>query len=203
MVSKVQQSSNQDYNLPSMGISQIKKRIEELKKDLAELRRKRSNENGISNLVTLESLQPPAKKSKDVGVSAKDIRQRYRAEVGFRTENPGSGLANNAAKKLSNRPNDRLELSKEHENKLFCVSLNSLALKGKQFKIFILDQGDSRILYSLYLQKCLFVIFWISDCMEHYFRLNLGIHVNFEISRGGYISDFLHGSFLKFRFFIS
>ena len=138
-----------------MGISQIKKRIEELKKDLAELRRKRSNENGISNLVTLESLQPPAKKSKDVGVSAKDIRQRYRAEVGFRTENPGSGLANNAAKKLSNRPNDRLELSKEHENKLFCVSLNSLALKGKQFKIFILDQGDSRILYSLYLQKCL------------------------------------------------
>ena len=103
-----------------------------MKKDLAELRRKRSNENGmITNLVTLESLQPPAKKSKDVVVSAKDIRQRYRAEVGFRTENHGSGLVNSGAKKLSNRPNDRLELSKEHENKLFCVSLNSLALKGK------------------------------------------------------------------------
>ena len=107
----------------------MKKRIEDLKKDLAELRRKRSNENCISNLMTLES-QPPAKKSKDVGVSAKDIRQRYRAEVGFRTENPGSGLVNSGAKKLSNRPNDRLELSKEHENKLFCVPLNSLALKG-------------------------------------------------------------------------
>ena len=35
--------------------------------------------------------QPPAEKSKDIGVSAKDIRQRYRAEVGFRTERPGSG----------------------------------------------------------------------------------------------------------------
>ena len=33
-----------------MGIPQIKKRIEDLKKDLAELRRKRSNENCISNL---------------------------------------------------------------------------------------------------------------------------------------------------------
>ena len=121
-----------------------------MKKDLAELRRKRSNEN------TLESLQPLAKKSKDVSaVSAKDIRQRYRAEVGFRTENPGSGLVNSGAKKLSNRPNDRLELSKEHANKLFCVSLNSLALKGKYFNFFISDQGDSRVLYSLYLQKCL------------------------------------------------
>ena len=96
--------------------------------------------------MTLESLQPPAKKLKDVGVSAKDIRQRYRAEVGFRTENQGSSLVNSGAKKLSNRPNDRLELSKEHENKLFCVSLNSLALKGKQFNFFISDQGYSRVL---------------------------------------------------------
>ena len=79
-------------------------------------------------MVHLIEYSPPAKKSKNPEVSASDIRQRYRAEVGFRSQNPQNTSA--SAKLPNNRQNEILELSKDDENKLFRVSLNSLALKG-------------------------------------------------------------------------
>ena len=81
-----------------------------------------------------------AKKSKQSEVSASDIRQRYRAEVGFRTQNPNTS----ASVKLPNiKPKETLEVSKEDENKLFHVSLNSLALKGNFLSILGSSKGDS------------------------------------------------------------
>ena len=127
--SEPEKDSSQDNNLPT-GIFQIKKRIEVLKKELIDLRRKRSHENPTSKLASTGLT--PGKKSKNAEISANDIRQRYRAEVGFRTPNVNT----NTSAKLSKRPDDKLELSKENENKLFYLPLNSMALKGNI--IFIL-----------------------------------------------------------------
>ena len=47
--------SQQECDLPS-GIFQMKKRIETLKKELADLRRKRSHENSVNNLVSIQGV---------------------------------------------------------------------------------------------------------------------------------------------------
>ena len=47
--------SQQECDLPS-GIFQMKKRIETLKKELADLRRKRSHENSVNDLVSIQGV---------------------------------------------------------------------------------------------------------------------------------------------------
>ena len=105
-------------NANNKGIADIKKRIEFLKSELAELRKNREVQAPILEV----------NEAKNEEVSADDIRQRYRAEVGLRNKlaNLTSKLTPSTAKSM----HENFHISEENDEKLFYVPLNWLALQG-------------------------------------------------------------------------
>ena len=111
-----------DYSLPT-SIPKIKRRLGILRHELASLRKERAELTGRSLNDWTKDLDKRTE-LEDLGreVSADDIRQRYRAKCGFKTDN--------IAPKLLNRPLDKYQVCKENEDKLFHIPINSMILKG-------------------------------------------------------------------------